>query len=603
MNKEKFLLLQYIKDNINIKIDNIEQIREDIEKLYPKDKDLYVELANYYINNNDVNNAIKCLEKYRQNNGENIDVLILLSKKYMDVKSFEKAKQLLEELIVRNKENKEIKDLLSIVEKSLNNINMKEMNENNECNIEDKINLKNKEGIKNPLFGSQNKENDFNEIQEIFNKDFDTIVKKIKKIFVSKQEYDYYLMLELIEKFLRKLNVKKEYSKVKLFFDEIYTIVPNEQLKLKNTILNEYEISSKKIILKSYPRKIEFALTNKCNFRCIMCNKISHSGDYSASDKAIDDLIELMPYLQSLILRGGEVFLDTRLNKILEQCKKNDVSVEIITNGSLLNNENINKLLDNDRMIITLSIDSLKQTTYENIRKHGDFNNLLNIIKSLNKIRKQKKSRTTIGVNMVVMSINYMEIEDMINFVGMNNFGFINLIPVLHNSQYSLNTNIINKINCNNKKYLDIAKRYNVEIFNRIPLNNYEVNVGETVTNGKDDKKIIDVKKEKIKNEETEKITKKEINNEELKNEDFCIKPFYYMLIDKDVMQPTCHCIMLEDNMEINKNFNNTILASWNGVTFCNYRKAMFSNDKYKFCSDECVRNNLLFNCDDDPNK
>ena len=521
----------------------------------------------------------------------------------MDVKSFEKAKQLLEELIVRNKENKEIKDLLSIVEKSLNNINMKEMNENNECNIEDKINLKNKEEIKNPLFGSQNKENDFNEIQEIFNKDFDTIVKKIKKIFVSKQEYDYYLMLELIEKFLRKLNVKKEYSKVKLFFDEIYTIVPNEQLKLKNTILNEYEISSKKIILKSYPRKIEFALTNKCNFRCIMCNKISHSGDYSASDKAIDDLIELMPYLQSLILRGGEVFLDTRLNKILEQCKKNDVSVEIITNGSLLNNENINKLLDNDRMIITLSIDSLKQTTYENIRKHGDFNNLLNIIKSLNKIRKQKKSRTTIGVNMVVMSINYMEIEDMINFVGMNNFGFINLIPVLHNSQYSLNTNIINKINCNNKKYLDIAKRYNVEIFNRIPLNNYEVNVGETVTNGKDDKKIIDVKKEKIKNEETEKITKKEINNEELKNEDFCIKPFYYMLIDKDVMQPTCHCIMLEDNMEINKNFNNTILASWNGVTFCNYRKAMFSNDKYKFCSDECVRNNLLFNCDDDPNK
>ena len=193
------LLMDYLRFEKNIS--NIEEIHKDIERMYPKDKDLYVELANYYINNNDVNNAIKCLEKYRQNNGENIEILILLSKKYMDVKSFDKAKQLLKELSVKSKENKEIKDLLSRIEESLNNINIKEMNENNECNIEDKINLKNKEGIKNPLFGSQNKENDFNEIQEIFNKDFDTIVKKIKKIFVSKQEYDYYLMLELIDKF------------------------------------------------------------------------------------------------------------------------------------------------------------------------------------------------------------------------------------------------------------------------------------------------------------------------------------------------------------------------------------------------------------------
>ena len=600
MKEEKFLLLQYIKDNTNSKIDNIEQIREDIERKYPNDKCLYVELANYYINNNDINNAIKCLERYRQNNGEDIDVLILLSKKYMDVKSFEKAKHLLEELSAKNKENKEIEGLLFSVEKSLNNINIKEMNENSECSIEDEADLKHKEEIRKPLVGLQNKKNDFNEIQEIFNKDFDTIVKEIKKIFVSKQEYDYYLMLKLIEKKLRKLNIKKEYSKVKLFFDEIYTSIPDEQLKLKNIILNEYEISSKKIILKSYPRKIEFALTNKCNFRCIMCDKISHSGDYSASDKTVDDLIELIPYLQSLILRGGEVFLDSRLNKILEQCKRNGVSVEIITNGSLLNNENMSNLLDNDKMIITLSIDSLKQTTYEKIRKHGDFNNLLNIIKSLNEIRKQKQSRTTIGVNMVVMSINYTEIEDMINFVGVNNFRFINLIPVLHNSQYNLDTNIINEINCNNKKYLNIAKKYNVEIFNRIPLNNYEVNTGEIVTNGKDDKKTSDSKQEKMKNKEIGKITKKEINNKEVKNEDFCIKPFYYMLIDKDIMQPTCFCKMLEDNPGMNENSNNTILASWNGVTFCNYRKAMLSDDKYKFCSDECVKNNLLFNCDDE---
>lgn len=70
---------------------------------------------------------------------------------------------------------------------------------------------------------------------------------------------------------------------------------------------------------------------------------------------------------------------------------------------------------------------------------------------------------------MVVMSINYTEIENMVEFVVKNNFSFINLIPVLYNSQYSLTNDVINKINKNKRKYLDVAKKYNIEVYNRIP--------------------------------------------------------------------------------------------------------------------------------------
>ena len=458
--------------------------------------------------------------------------------------------------------------------------NIKKFDKSHEDNIKNKINLKQETTIIN-----------FNEIQEIFNKDFYSIVENLKEIFVLNQKYDYYWMSDSIEKYLRSLNFKKEYNKIKIFFDEVYSCLPNDKLKLKNIILNEYEISAQKIILKSYPRKIELALTNKCNFRCIMCDEISHSGDYSASDRIVNDLMELLPYLQCLIIRGGEVFLDSRFDEILEQCRKNDVNVDIITNGSLLNNKNMNKLLDNDKIVITLSIDSLKKTVYEYIRKNSSFDKLLDIIKLLNEIRKQKRSKTTIGINMVVMSINYMEIEDMINFAGVNNFRFINLIPVLHNPQYNLNADIIKKINYNNQKYLDIAKKYNIDVFNRIPSNKDEVSINEIVKETSDDYN---------KNDEKEKIS----NMNNMENEFFCIKPFYYMLIDKNIIKPTCHCNILEQETTTNKNFNNnTILASWNGITFCNYREAMFSNDKYKFCSDECIKNNLLFNCDDDPNK
>ena len=417
-----------------------------------------------------------------------------------------------------------------------------------------------------------------NEIQEIFSRDFETTVSCLKEIFVYKQEYDHYLMSEAIEKFLQSLNIKKEYNNVKIFFDEIYNHVPNEQLKLKNMILNEYEISTKKIVLKSYPRTIEFALTNKCNFRCIMCDELSHSGNYSASDKMVNDLIALMPYLKCLILRGGEVFLDNRFDDILEQCEKNNVNVDIITNGSLLNNKNINKLLNNDRIVLTLSIDSLKKTTYENIRKHSVFDQLMYNINLLRDMKKKKKSKMTTGINMVVMSINYTEIENMIVFAGKNEFKFINLIPILHNSQYNLNRDILNKINVDNQKYLDIARKYNIDIFNRIPLNNDEKNSNDIIKEAENDKREIDIKDGKT------------------DDENFCFKPFHYVLVDRDIVKPTCHCKMLEQKIETNENSNNIILSLWNGITFCNYRKAMFSNYKYKFCSEECIKNNLLFN-------
>ena len=105
--------LRFVKD-----IDNIEKIHYDIEKMYPNDKDLYVELANYYVSNNDTGKAIKCLEKYRENKGENINVLVLLSKKYIDVKNFEKAQELLEELNVKHNKNEEVNNLLvSVIHK------------------------------------------------------------------------------------------------------------------------------------------------------------------------------------------------------------------------------------------------------------------------------------------------------------------------------------------------------------------------------------------------------------------------------------------------------------------------------------------------------
>ena len=122
-NREHVVLMNYLKFMKNI--GNLEEIHNDIERLYPKDKDLYVELANYYINNDDINKAISCLEKYRENKGENIDVLITLLRKYIDVENFEKVKELLKELSIKNSKDERINNLLFCIRKKENNKNQK----------------------------------------------------------------------------------------------------------------------------------------------------------------------------------------------------------------------------------------------------------------------------------------------------------------------------------------------------------------------------------------------------------------------------------------------------------------------------------------------
>ena len=52
----------------------IDSLVSEIELIKKKKKDVYVEIAKYYYNINDNNNAIKYFEKYKNNGGDNEEV-------------------------------------------------------------------------------------------------------------------------------------------------------------------------------------------------------------------------------------------------------------------------------------------------------------------------------------------------------------------------------------------------------------------------------------------------------------------------------------------------------------------------------------------------
>ena len=82
---------------------------------------------------------------------------------------------------------------------------------------------------------------------------------------------------------IQKYNINNDIEKVKQLYNEVFDLIPKEEVKLRNVILNEYEIATRQIKLKSFPRLMELFLTSKCNLKCIMCG--GEKEEYVISDE------------------------------------------------------------------------------------------------------------------------------------------------------------------------------------------------------------------------------------------------------------------------------------------------------------------------------
>ena len=319
-----------------------------------------------------------------------------------------------------------------------------------------------------------------------------------------------------------------------------------------------------------------------------MCSENNHDAKYVFSDEQFNDLVEIMPYLQRLVLRGGEVFLYKNFDKLLDEIYKNNVVVEILTNGLLLNEKNINKLVRMNA-VLDFSIDSPIKETYEFIRKGASFEKLISNILLLNKIKEEMKSNAKFNINMVVMKRNYKEIPDMIKFAKKYNFQGLNLNPIFGNHNENCFTDnvdelIIKELRDKRKEYELMAKNNEITLINKLPDNV----PNESLLLNKDNDNIDKVIKKELrgkrkeyelsaKNNEITLINKLPDNvpNESLLlNKDtkvFCHAPWRELFIDDVSYRSNYLC---EKNIKFDDlKGNNSIIEFWNSDFMKEYRK------------------------------
>lgn len=146
-------------------------------------------------------------------------------------------------------------------------------------------------------------------------------------------------------------------------------------MKLKN------KIKIVNSILKSYfnqktPLSVSWTLLNRCNKKCQYCN-LPNIKTKELTTKQIFSIIDELAEMecQRIGFTGGEPFLRNDIREIIDYVKQKGIFVGIVSNGALINSNNIDAL-----DLLQLSLDGEKEIN-DIQRYHGSFNDVVRAIK------------------------------------------------------------------------------------------------------------------------------------------------------------------------------------------------------------------------------
>ena len=123
------------------------------------------------------------------------------------------------------------------------------------------------------------------------------------------------------------------------------------------------------------PTHIQVEPTTRCNALCGSCSRSSLANNQLKNDlqlETIERILETFPDLKSIRLLGlGEPFLHPEFEKILKRLRERDIKIWLISNGSLLANDHIRRLLHTYIDDVGFSIDSADPDEFRALRPMG----------------------------------------------------------------------------------------------------------------------------------------------------------------------------------------------------------------------------------------
>ncbi|HEX2983886.1 MAG TPA: radical SAM protein, partial [Ignavibacteriales bacterium] len=178
----------------------------------------------------------------------------------------------------------------------------------------------------------------------------------------------------------------------------------------------------RKPIVWGRPASFSVEPTNFCNLKCPECpsglGRLTRPLgllDLDEFKKLIDEIKEHAFYIQ--LFFQGEPYINKRLPEMIQYAAENNVYVSISTNGLLIDEKKVEKVLDNPPDKLIFSIDGLNEETYQNYRVGGTFAKAdagLRLL--LQRKRERGLSKPFVELQFIVMKANEKQISDVLNY-------------------------------------------------------------------------------------------------------------------------------------------------------------------------------------------
>lgn len=205
------------------------------------------------------------------------------------------------------------------------------------------------------------------------------------------------------------------------------------------------------------PDVIQIPLTNLCNLRCKMCS-IARDDDRELSKEIILEIINQASAMgiKEAVLTGGEPFLRKDIFDILNYCRQKSMRWVVTTNGTLINRDLAQKLVNSGLGHLHFSLDGLEKTN-DFFRGEGNFKKTIEAIKTINEIRNKNGFALSVGIACTVMNRNLKDLFGLLEYADTVNVDVINFQPLLKN-----NTNTSDRSSSDfwvdNKEIIDLNK-------------------------------------------------------------------------------------------------------------------------------------------------
>ncbi len=152
--------------------------------------------------------------------------------------------------------------------------------------------------------------------------------------------------------------------------------------------------------------------TNFCNLKCPECpsgtGELTRSLGFLSTEnfkKNIDEMSRTGFYVQ--LFFQGEPFLNKKLNEMIKYAQSKNIYISISTNGNLISEKNIDKILENVPDKIIFSLDGLDEDSYQNYRVGGTFKKADEALQLLVETkRKMNLKRPFVELQFIVMKQN-----------------------------------------------------------------------------------------------------------------------------------------------------------------------------------------------------